>query len=222
MCAPIGNVCAQGCITGTEGTTGFDVSGVPSAHGVEEATAGWDIHPPHIREELLRRARNARPTAKPLSKAKKMCPPLNDDKQNGGRCGPQFGGKRCNKNLADYALYCNMYNGWCGSTIVHKNSDMVDMYDFDPVSCKKECTVEVLSVDHASGVEGKYFNFDKKELDAILGRSDWSNERLKVGNKKVVAVWRNPNGGSKGDAHGRYDPKLWAQKNDWSVGDKVT
>merc|ERR1712176_610684 len=87
---------------------------------------------------------------------------------------------------------------------------------------KKSCSVTVLSVDHKSGVEGKYFNFAKKDLDAILGRTNWSSDRLKVSNGKEVVVWRNPNGGSKGDAHGRKEPKMMAMESDWSVGDRIT
>jgi len=84
-----------------------------------------------------------------------------------------------------------------------------------------DCSIDVLSVDHKFGpsVVGKYFNFDKDALDTILGRSDWSNERLGT-DKGTVVVWRNPNGGSVGDAHGRFD-KL-AKKGDWSVGDEIT
>jgi len=85
--------------------------------------------------------------------------------------------------------------------------------------CGERGSVDVLSVDHGSGGEGKYFNFDKEELDAILGRTDWSGERLAVSNGKQVVVWRNANGASKGDAHGRWDEK--AKENQWSIGDKV-
>jgi len=53
----------------------------------------------------------------------------------------------------------------------------------------------------------------------ILGRTDWSNERLDT-DKGTVVVWRNPNGGSVGDAHGRFDKS--AKKGDWSVGDEIT
>merc|ERR1712241_512922 len=44
----------------------------------------------------------------------------------------------------------------------------------------------------------------------------------KVGNDKTVIVWRNPNGGSRGDAHGRYDPYSTAKDGDWAVGDQIT
>merc|ERR1711933_176088 len=90
-----------------------------------------------------------------------------------------------------------------------------------PPSKDKQCDLDVLSVDHKSGVDGKYFNFDKKQLDEILGRNDWSNERLEIGNGMKLVVWRNPNGGSKGDAHGRKDPYQTAKANDWSVGDRI-
>merc|ERR1719410_1722167 len=83
------------------------------------------------------------------------------------------------------------------------------------------CSIDVLSVDHKFGpsVVGKYFNFDKDALDTILGRTDWSNERLGT-DKGTVVVWRNPNGGSVGDAHGRFDKS--AKKGDWSVDDEIT
>lgn len=90
--------------------------------------------------------------------------------------------------------------------------------DFDKY-IKNSCSVNVLSIDHESGVEGKYFNFDKAELDAILGRDDWSNERLEVSNGKKVVVWRNSNGGSKGDAHGRWDKNPKAGQ--FWIGQKV-
>merc|ERR1719461_1852295 len=53
----------------------------------------------------------------------------------------------------------------------------------------------------------------------ILGWTDWSNERLDT-DKGTVVVWRVPNGGSVGDAHGRFDRS--AKKGDWSVGDEIT
>ena len=61
------------------------------------------------------------------------CPPLS---QNRGRCGPSWGG-RCNKNLADYAVYCNEENGWCGVTSAHKYAQSSDLYDWEPESCRR-------------------------------------------------------------------------------------
>ena len=60
------------------------------------------------------------------------CRPLS---HNIGRCGPEWGG-RCNKDLADYAVYCNVENGWCGSSDDHKNGQDGDEYDWEPNSCK--------------------------------------------------------------------------------------
>ena len=60
------------------------------------------------------------------------CPLLS---QNVGRCGPSWGG-RCNKKLADYAVYCNEENGWCGVTSAHKYAQSSDLYDWEPESCK--------------------------------------------------------------------------------------
>merc|ERR1719411_1893645 len=76
---------------------------------------------------------------------------------------------------------------------------------FTDCTAAKLCTLQVLSTHGPEGGEGKYFNFDKSALDAILGRSDWDNEELEVGSGKTVQVWRTKKG-SKGDAHGRYDP----------------
>ena len=59
------------------------------------------------------------------------CPRLSE---NYGRCGPSWGG-RCNKNLTDYAVYCNIDNGWCGVTSDHKHAQSSDIYDWEPESC---------------------------------------------------------------------------------------
>jgi len=89
------------------------------------------------------------------------------------------------------------------------------------VDCRT-CTLNVLSTDHKNTNRGRYFNFDTTALDAILGRTTWHGEKLKVGNDKTVVVWRNPNGGSKGDGHGRYDPYSTTKDGDWAVGDQIT
>ena len=51
-----------------------------------------------------------------------------------GRCGPDWGG-RCNKNLADYSLYCNLLTGWCGTTAEHKDAHPDDTYDWKTETC---------------------------------------------------------------------------------------
>ena len=73
------------------------------------------------------------------------CPPLSPNK---GRCGPSWGG-RCNHNLADYAIYCNEDNGWCGSTSDHEHAQSSDMYDWEPKSCKsKNWLISYVFVDY--------------------------------------------------------------------------
>ena len=62
-----------------------------------------------------------------------VCHPLSETK---GRCGKQFGG-RCNKNLYDFAVYCNIDNGWCGAGDAHKNAQDGDEYDWDAQSCQE-------------------------------------------------------------------------------------
>merc|ERR1712232_307500 len=38
-----------------------------------------------------------------------------------GRCGPKYKG-RCNGGAVSWAKYCNTANGWCGSTVVHRDA----------------------------------------------------------------------------------------------------
>ena len=61
------------------------------------------------------------------------CPPLS---QTLGRCGSLWGG-RCNKNLVDYAVFCNEENGWCGVSSDHKYAQISDIYDWEPKSCRR-------------------------------------------------------------------------------------
>ena len=60
------------------------------------------------------------------------CQPLS---QEVGRCGPNRGG-RCNKDLADYAVYCNLDNEWCGNSEDHKNAQAGDEYDWKSSTCQ--------------------------------------------------------------------------------------
>ena len=52
-----------------------------------------------------------------------------------GRCGPKFGNGRCNKCTADYAIFCNVGTGWCGTTEEHMNAQAGDEYDFNSSAC---------------------------------------------------------------------------------------
>jgi carbonic anhydrase len=93
---------------------------------------------------------------------------------------------------------------------------------------KADCQgIEVLSVDHEDGPNGKYFNFDKSGAEVVLGHVMDGAEEFRVtcdrtGETNDVRVWSNANGGSIGDAHGRKTPKAAAAKGDWEVGDCLT
>ena len=56
---------------------------------------------------------------------------------SGSRCGPDYGGGRCNKTVHPDAIYCNSENGWCGNTDAHKDAQPdEDIYDWQPTSCR--------------------------------------------------------------------------------------
>jgi hypothetical protein len=84
--------------------------------------------------------------------------------------------------------------------------------------------IEVLSIDHTTGENGKYFNFDTEGAEAVLGHTMEDAEEFTVrcdrtGETSDVRVWSNTAGGSSGDAHGRKNPKEEAEEGDWEVGD---
>ena len=84
--------------------------------------------------------------------------------------------------------------------------------------------VEVLAIDHATGAAGEYFHFRSAELDQMLGREDWNGETFTIKRGEAfiaVTVWRSPNGGSAGDAHGRKTPRNAAQQGDWKRFDRL-
>ena len=87
-------------------------------------------------------------------------------------------------------------------------------------------TFEVLSVDHAQGNIGKYFNFNIIEVDGILGNPDWDGINIQIRNDETGQVseailWRASNGGSVGDGHGRWDDGTAAPWQ-WRAGDSIT
>ena len=80
--------------------------------------------------------------------------------------------------------------------------------------------VPVLSVDHRGGVIGKFFNFMRKSLPGF----ETGPMRLKAMNSRTrqcgnVRLWANTNGGSIGDAHGRFENEH--REGQWEIGDKV-
>jgi len=86
----------------------------------------------------------------------------------------------------------------------------------------------ITSVDHAFGPSyyGYYFNFWNSEIDALLGRTNWSGETFYVINSRTkyrgrVVIWRGANGGSIGDGHGRFDGDPNPYGYLWSPGDTM-
>lgn len=82
-------------------------------------------------------------------------------------------------------------------------------------------SIRVLSVDHAQGAAGQYFNFDVADLDSKLGNQDWHNNNftiinLRSGEIGAAVLWRDSNGGSVGDGHGRFAD---SQADQWQLND---
>ena len=50
-----------------------------------------------------------------------------------GRCGESYG--RCNRLLAEYAVYCNTENNWCERTKRLKDANQDDNYDWNSDNC---------------------------------------------------------------------------------------
>ena len=92
-------------------------------------------------------------------------------------------------------------------------------YAFE-IGCK---AVDVEHTDHwRDGNTGLYFYFSEKEMDQLVGRKHWSNEKFDVIQKgsqfwygKVV-IWKDSKTSS---AHGRRDSG--AAKGQWLAGDTI-
>ena len=102
-----------------------------------------------------------------------------------------------------------------------RTGDKIVFYDSFKDSAK---TVNVLSTNHSRGTIGEYFNFSISQMDKVLKNQTWSNSQLTVTNFRTgktarVVVWRGPNGGEPGDAHGRWHEG--AKPGDWKVGDEI-
>ena len=91
-----------------------------------------------------------------------------------------------------------------------------------------ECSVEILSIDHLSGVDGKYFNFDLKNVECVLGTALNDGDDGNIYNVfysgcnciRNVKMWNTANGGSIGDGHGRIESGT-AKQGDWEVGEFI-
>lgn len=84
--------------------------------------------------------------------------------------------------------------------------------------------------DHASEIDGKYFNFNKAGAQAKLGITipdgetgqDLTLQCVRTGESGEMKVWGYVNGGSTGDSHGRKNPFESAAPGDWVEGDCLT
>jgi len=87
-------------------------------------------------------------------------------------------------------------------------------------------SVEITSVDHKFGSSylGQYFNFNRQ---AVSGLSVGATLKFKAFNPRTgdygeVVVWGTPNGGSTGNAHGRFNNgPLAAKPGQWKTGDRL-
>ena len=91
------------------------------------------------------------------------------------------------------------------------------------VTIDPKCPFNVLSIDHNSGINGKYFNFDIEIVNNILGNT-FETGNYMIFNKRTKSIrltrmWSYENGGSNGDGHGRYHPLSIAQQGDWQQND---
>lgn len=89
-------------------------------------------------------------------------------------------------------------------------------------------TFEVVDITHPEGADGKYFNFQNKQVDRLLGRTNWNSTKLLVRNLRtqkvnVVVLWRKPNRG--GNLNYRYGHGRWndgtAKSGQWKIGDEI-
>jgi len=86
------------------------------------------------------------------------------------------------------------------------------------------CHVPILSVDHNDGSNGVYFNFKRSLMHGLTinGELKFIAGNLRTGFFGEVVVWGSPNGGSSGDAHGRFNAKpVAAAAGQWKAGDML-
>eukprot|EP00111_Clytia_hemisphaerica_P009990 TCONS_00029229-protein len=87
------------------------------------------------------------------------------------------------------------------------------------------CKIPVLSSDHKGGksVIGKYFNIERKRIRGLRyrGVKRFVAYNFRLGLIGEVVVWGNKNGGSKGDAHGRFSNRgnVTARPGQWQPMD---
>lgn len=81
------------------------------------------------------------------------------------------------------------------------------------------CRIRVLSIDHTQGNDGKYFHFDRSQLGILETDKvkTFKARNSRTGQHDDVIVWSSKDGGSAGDAHGRFNRS--SEPGQWKVGD---
>ena len=144
---------------------------------------------------------------------------------------------KCQGMCKDYKYFGLQYFGecWCGNTYGkhHEKTKQGVKAKFKSTLADKiipaPTEVKVLSNNHASGTSGKYFNFDVSTLDKVFGSTKKDKvikANVKRGNSIIhknvdLQIWSNPNGGSKGNGHGRFHPIAKSRNGQWKLGDII-
>ena len=84
-----------------------------------------------------------------------------------------------------------------------------------------DTSITVLSIDHSSGAQGKYFNFDRHTISLNVNeRRTFLAYIPRIKTTAELKVWGDMNGGgSRGTAHGRF--ALSPAEGQWRIGDKI-
>jgi hypothetical protein len=85
--------------------------------------------------------------------------PLQNDRTNARRCGPNYGDKRCNAEWDNVAgaenyKFCNTNKGECGPQDTHQDLSGTDEYDFEPMSCNADNTWPLQALGTESDQQG--------------------------------------------------------------------
>ena len=100
---------------------------------------------------------------------------------------------------------------------------LIGQYSYQPI-------INVLAIDHSHGpsVHGKYFHFDMIDMEMFLDINQEKGQRFKVYIKRSkytgnVKIWLSNGGGSRGNAHGRFDkdPMEAIGSGYFQIGDQI-
>jgi hypothetical protein len=82
--------------------------------------------------------------------------------------------------------------------------------------------IKVVDIDHVSGKQGQYFNFDWAGDLGKFANGNFQAKQCRQGEaiwEGTVKVWNSVNGGQKGDSHGRRNSGYSTQQ--WQIGDML-